>query len=244
MNSRTQENVREVRHAMGDVDGGRPIVVNLADVEARITEYLWPSRVPLSKLAIIIGDPGVGKSTLALDIAARVSTGAAWPDGGVAPISDVVLLSAEDALDDTIRPRLDRLGADVTKIHALIGIRDAGDQRLPNLARDVELLERVVLDRSARLVIIDPVSAYLGKTDSHRDAEVRGVLGPIAAMADRTGAAVLGVMHLNKSSQGPALYRAIGSIAFVAAARLVLAVAPHPEDPELRIVVPMKSNIC
>src|SRR5580693_7960722 len=92
-------------------------------------------------------------------------------------------------------------------------------------------------------MIIDPISAYLGSTDSHRDAEVRGLIAPLAALAERTGAAILGIMHLAKDRQQPAIYRAIGSIAFAAAARLVLAVAADPERKDRRIVAPVKSNL-
>jgi hypothetical protein len=111
------------------------------------------------------------------------------------------------------------------------------------LLQHVETLEKAIRDTEAGLLIIDPLSAYLGHTDSHRDAEVRGLFSPIAAMAERAGAAVLGVMHLGKSAQRPAIYRAVGSIAFTAFARSVLAVAADPEQDTRRIVVPVKSNL-
>lgn len=225
------------------VEGKHGVVVRLADVTAVPITWLWPSRIARGKLTLIVGDPGLGKSWVTLDIAARVSSGAGWPDGGGVPIGDVVLLSAEDALDDTIRPRLDALRADVTRIHALTAIRDE-EQRMPVLTRDLDVLEDVITATRAKLVIIDPLSAYLGDTDSHRDSDVRAVLAPVAAIAQRTGAAVVGVMHLSKGTQRPALYRAIGSIAFAAAARLVLAVAPHPDDDTRRLLAPIKSNIC
>jgi hypothetical protein len=242
-------------------------LTRLDEVQPKPIDWLWTARVPKGKLSLLVGDPGVGKSWIGLDVAARVSRGAEWPDGGIAPTGDVVILSAEDGLDDTIRPRLDLLGADVTRIHALTAIhervntdnrtaanlveaaRAVGAEiptvtRSPLLTRDVERLERVILATGAVLLIVDPVSAYLGDTDSHRDADVRGVLAPLAAVADKTGAAIVGIMHLRKTAGGPAIHRAIGSIAFVAAARLVLAVAPDPEDDTRRLIVPAKSNIC
>jgi hypothetical protein len=220
------------------------VLVSLADVQPTAIDWLWPSRLAAGKITLLVGDPGLGKSWLSLDLAARLSRGAAWPDGGVAPRASTVLLSAEDALDDTIRPRLDALGADVTQIHALTAIRAADGERTPVLTRDLARLERAVTATRAKLVTIDPLSAYLGDADSHRDAEVRAVLAPLAALADRTGAAVLAVMHLSKGTQRPALYRAVGSIGFVASARLVLAVAAHPDDDTRRLLAPVKSNLC
>src|SRR5688572_14400157 len=120
-------------------------------------------------------------------MAARVSTGTGWPDGGGVPHGDVVLLSAEDALDDTIRPRLDALRADANRIHALTAVRDS-ETRMPVLTRDLDVFEETITDTAAKLVIIDPLSAYLGETHSHRDSEVRAVLAPVAAIAQRTGA--------------------------------------------------------
>lgn len=222
-----------------------PVVVTLADVQPETVSYLWPNRIARRKLNLIVGDPGLGKSQLTLDVAARVSRGAAWPEGSRAPLGDVILLSAEDGLADTIRPRLDVLGADVTRVHALRAIRNTkGDERGFCLASDVAQLERVIEQTGAVLVIIDPISAYLGATDSYKDGEVRGVLAPLAALAERAGPAFLGVMHLGKGAQRPALYRALGSVAFVAAARIVLAVAPHPDDDTRRVLAPVKANIC
>ena len=221
------------------------VIVRLADVEPEAVSYLWPHRIARSKLNLIVGDPGLGKSQVTLDAAARVSRGAEWPDGGRAPLGDVILLSAEDGLADTIRPRLDANGADVTRVHALTAIRSAkGDERGFCLSSDIALLERVIAQTGAVLVIIDPISAYLGATDSYKDGEVRGVLAPLAALAERTCVAVVGVMHLGKGAQRAALYRALGSIAFVAAARIVLAVAPHPDDETRRVLAPVKANVC
>jgi hypothetical protein len=191
----------------------------------------------------IVGDPGLGKSWITLDLAARLSAGRTMPAGGPAvDAGDVVLLSAEDGLGDTIRPRLDALGADVARIHHLAALRAGEHERAVQLA-DTGAIECAIRETNARLLIIDPVSAYLGSTDSHRDAEVRGLIAPLAAIAERTDAAILGVMHLAKSTQRPAIYRAVGSIAFAAAARIVLAVAIDPERGGRRILAPVKSNL-
>ena len=221
----------------------RPVLVCLADVHVEAVSWLWPGRLAAGKLALLVGDPGLGKSWITLDIAARVSSGRSWPDGAPAlPPADVLLLSAEDGLADTIRPRLDALGADSRRVHHLAVLRAGEHERAIQLA-DTAALEKAVTKTGARVLIIDPMSAYLGSTDSHRDAAVRGLIAPLAALAERTDVAVVGVMHLSKGAQRPAIYRAIGSIGFAAAARIVLAVAADPEHDDRRIVAPVKSNL-
>jgi hypothetical protein len=220
-----------------------PVVVRLADVTPESVSWLWPGRLARGKLALCIGDPGLGKSFLTLDVAARISTGRPWPDGTPAPCGDVVLLTAEDGLADTVRPRLDAMGGDPSRVHVLKAIRTGDRERGVDLTRDLPHLEALIVQTKAILVIVDPVSAYLGNTDSYRDAEVRGVLAPIAALAERTGVAVEGIMHLTKNQQRQAIHRAQGNIAFVGAARAVFAVAEDRENPERRLFLPVKMNI-
>jgi hypothetical protein len=220
-----------------------PEVVRLADVTPEPVRWLWPGRIPRGKLTLIIGDPDRGKSCVTLDGAARVSRGTPWPDGTPAPHGDVILLTAEDGLADTVRPRLDAMSGDPARVHVLTAIRTGDRERGIDLSLDLPHLEAALKETGASLVVIDPVSAYLGKTDSWRDAEVRGVLAPVAALAERTGVAVVGIMHLTKDRQRQALYRAQGNISFVAAARAVFAVAEDPENPERRLFLPVKLNI-
>lgn len=219
-----------------------PVIVTMANVQPEAVTWIWPGRLASGKLALLVGDPGLGKSWITLDIAARLSAGRAWPDGGTPEPSNVLLLSAEDGIADTIRPRLDALGADVTRVHHLAVLRCRDTERAIQLI-DASAIEMAIHQTHARLVVIDPLSAYLGSTDSHRDAEVRALMAPLAAVSERSGAAVLGVMHLSKGGQRPAIYRAVGSIAFAAAARVVLAVAADPDQGERRIVAPIKSNL-
>src|SRR3989344_794561 len=201
----------------------------VAGVEPQEITWLWPNRIALGKVSMIVGDPGLFKSGLSLSIAATVTCGAAWPDkSGSAPLGDVILLSAEDDIADTIRPRLDAAGADVSKIHVLTAVRVLDKQRgiatrSFSLAEDLILLDNHFKKlTNTRLVIIDPISAYLGGgIDSHNNAEVRGALAPLAEMAARRKVAVLVISHLNKGGQAYAIYRASGSLAFVAAARSV-----------------------
>ena len=223
----------------------RPVGKLLSEVEPEQVEWLWPGRLPLGKLAVLDGDPGLGKSALTLDLAARVSAGFELPDGGRCGPAGVVLLSAEDGLEDTIRPRLDAAGADTERIVALsmIGVGTRAE-RLVSLTQDLDAIEAAIGRVGAALVVIDPLMAFLtGKTDSHKDQDIRRALAPLAALAERTGAAVLIVRHLNKSVGGNALYRGGGSIGIIGAARAGLVVAPDPEDPERRILAANKHNL-
>ena len=227
----------------------QPVLVRLSDVKPEPVCWLWPQRIALGKLTILVGDPGLGKSFLTCDLAARVTYGSPWPDDphSRAPRGSVVMLNCEDDLADTIRPRLDRHGADVERIVALQAVRDASraDRQRPfNLARDLRALERAIeLLGDCRLVIIDPVTAYLGdRHDSHKAADVRSLLAPLCELAARHRVAVLAVSHLNKGD-GAAMYRTMGSLAFVAAARSVWCVSRDRENPERRLLLPIKNNL-
>ena len=224
-------------------------VVCMADVEPKPINWLWPEKIARGKVSMIAGDPGLGKSLITLALASAVSTGARWPVGyGSAPIGSVVILSDEDSTADTIRPRLDAAGADCTKIHALKMVQEINEdgeivERSFSLAKDIERLAEV-LDKfgDCVLVVIDPISAYLGGIDSHKNADVRALLSPLTDVAERFSVAIVAVTHLNKGS-GNAIYRATGSLAFVAAARSVLGVTKDLDDPNRRLVLPMKNNL-
>jgi RecA-family ATPase len=222
-------------------------LVCLADVKPEPIVWIWPGRVPLGKLTIIAGDGGLGKSTLTLDMAATVSAGYCWPDAPEVPAEagSVIVLSAEDGLADTIRPRLDAAGADVSKVHALTTVRQRDGSMAPfNLKRDVPKLEKVLKKvGDVRLVIIDPVSAFTGDADDHKNGVVRGLLAPLAELAERFKVAVVLVSHLNKNMGGKAAHRLLGSVAFFAAARAVWLVVADPEDPERRLMLRSKSNL-
>lgn len=221
-----------------------PVVQTISTVTREGVSWLWPRRIARRKLNIVAGEPGEGKSTVTLDVAARITQGAAWPDGGHASKGSVLLLSAEDGLGDTIAPRLDAARADATCVHALTAIRQTdGRDRHLDLGRDMPQLEDAIQQVRPVLVVIDPLSAYLGRIDSWKDNEVRSLLSPLAAMADRHNCAVLGVMHLSKASGRKALHRLLGSIGFSAAARVVLAVASDPGDDSRRLLLPVKNNL-
>jgi hypothetical protein len=220
--------------------------VRLSDVEPEHVAWLWPGRIPLGKLTMTDGDPGLGKSTLILgEIAARVTTGSPWPDGQPCPQGAVVLLTAEDGLADTIRPRLDAHGADASRVFAFDAVEyGPDDERPPSLALDVARIEEAVVREGALLVVVDVLMAFLGsRTDSYRDQDVRAALSPLVKMAERTGCAVICLRHLSKSGGANALYRGGGSIGIIGAARSGLLVAPDPEDDTRRVLAVTKCNL-
>ncbi|MBN1460973.1 MAG: AAA family ATPase [Armatimonadetes bacterium] len=220
--------------------------IRLDTVKPELVSWLWPGRIPFGKLSILDGDPGLGKSTVALDIAARVSRGLAMPDGtGGAEPAGVVVVSAEDGLADTIVPRLIAAGADLERIVALDACPDEGGSHPFTMPDDLRCLTEAVSEVQARLVIIDPLMAFLGgQTNAHRDQDIRRVLARVHSLAESTGAAVLVIRHLNKSAGGPAVYRGGGSIGIIGAARSALLVARDPDDEDRRVLAAIKHNLC
>ena len=223
----------------------RAKLLRLSTVEPEDITWVWPGRLARAKLTLLAGDPGLGKSFVTLDIAARISTGASWPDGGVASRGDVLLLSAEDGIADTIVPRLLRMGADMERVHVLESVLDRADdhERLFRLQTDLAALEDAIEQVHPVLVVVDPLSAYLAGVDSHKAAEVRGILAPLMTLGERTGVGLLCNAHLNKDESRSALYRVSGSLDFVAAARAAFLVVPDPDDGDRRLVLTMKMNI-
>lgn len=226
-----------------------PGLVRLSNVEPKSVRWLWPGHLPLGKLALIDGDPGLGKSALALDLAARVSRGAPMPDGSSPDLEGprgVVLLTAEDGLRDTVRPRLDAAGADPERVAALDWV-PAGEEgeggRLPTVA-DLNDLHAAIRRMRAALVIVDPLTAFLGReVDAHRDTDVRSALNGLADLADASEVTVAAIRHLNKSGGANPLYRGGGSIGFIGAARAGFLVAEAPDDPEARVLACTKQNL-
>src|ERR1700722_12568049 len=226
------------------------VLRRVSDIPRQELRWLWSGRILLGKLTLFAGDPGLGKSFVTLDIASRVTRDGQWPDSDQpkgAPGS-VIVLSAEDDPADTIRPRLEAAGADLTKVHILQAVRRQkpnGESKLEPFSLETDLLslqDAALSLGDVRLVVIDPISAYLGDTDSHVNAKVRSLLNPLAEFASGLGVAVLAVTHLNKSVSS-AMYRATGSIACVAAARAVWLFAKSPDDPRCRLMLPGKMNL-
>lgn len=226
-----------------------PVLVCLADVEPREIKWLWPGRVPMGRITLLVGRPGEGKSFLTTDMAARITTGTPWPDGSNCPAGSVILISAEDDPGDTIRPRLDAHYADVRKVHLLSAVRRLGEDGQPyevlfTLA-DVAALEAALrATPDCRLIVVDPIGSFLGgDTDAHRDNEVRGVLAPVAKLAEKYGPAVLVVAHRRKSAGSIADDLALGSRAFTGIARAVWHLSRDTENKNRRLLLPGKNNL-
>lgn len=221
----------------------------LSEVEKEDVVWLWESRIPRGKITILDGDPGLGKSAVTTDLAARVSVGRPFPDGTDCPEGGVVLMNAEDGLADTIRPRLDAAGGDPSRVLALAEIPDESrpDQdRVLSLPEDLRTIEEGIERVGAVLLLIDPLMAFLGgDTNAHKDQDIRRALASLKSMAERTGVAVVLVRHLNKGGGGNPLYRGGGSIGIIGAARSGLIVAQDPNDPEgkRRVLAGSKNNL-
>lgn len=213
-------------------------VVCMADVEPEQVSWLWHPYIAIGKLTILEGDPGLGKSWLTCAIACAVTHGSGLYGAQPFKAGNVLMLSAEDGLGDTLRPRLDAVGADVRRIFAL-------DEPLTFDAAGLLRLEAAIIEYAPVLVIIDPLFAFTGgKVDIHRANECRAISAPLATLAERHGCAMLAVRHLGKSrGSGHALNAGIGSIDFTAAARSVLLVGRDPDDQQKRAVVQTKNNL-
>src|SRR5215217_3908730 len=217
-----------------------PIGTLLAEVQTETVEWLWERRIPFAKITVLDGDPDNGKSVLTTDLAARVTVGKAMPYGfgKTFPQAGVVILSAEDGVGDTIRPRFDAAGGDPNKVIIL------GNEDPFGIPEDLPKLERAIKRVGAKLVIIDPIMAFLGENiNSNSDKDVRSALKPLKPLAERTGAAFVIVRHLNKTPGGNVLYRGGGSIGIIGAARSGLVVGPHPTDEGLRVLASQKHNL-
>jgi putative DNA primase/helicase len=227
----------------------RSLVLNrLSDVEMRAVDRYWRARLAAGKHTALAGDPGAGKSSVTIAIAAAFTTGGAWPCGeGRAPVGNVIVLSAEDGEADTIKPRLVAAGGNPSRVYVISATKHGEGQRTFNLQADLDLLERAIQEiGDVLLVIIDPVSSYLGKVDGHKNSEVRGVLEPLSVMAARLGVAILSVTHFSKDGSGKsakALHRFVGSIAFIGAPRMAFTVMPDPEDATRSLFLHVKNNL-
>jgi len=222
-------------------------IIKASDVEIRPIKWLWSGVMALGKLIILSGEPGLGKSQVSLFVASIVSKGGYWPVTNEKTESgNVLILSAEDGAQDTIIPRLEALGANLDNIHIICAVPiENGKERSFDLTLDVEKLQKSSERISnVNLIIVDPISAYLGKTDSHRNSDVRSALTPVSDFAEASGACLLCVTHLNKGGQGTsAMNRVTGSIAFVAASRASYVVTKDPDDADMRLMLPLKNNL-
>ena len=230
---------------MIEPEGDGIITRKASQVEVESPRWLWPSYIPFGKITILAGDPGLGKSTLALDLISRVSRGTFLPTGGrVKGRGTSLVASAEDAAEDTIVPRLIAAKADLNKVEIMRLVKIDDETKYLSFPRDINRLRDIIISKGARLVVIDPLAAFLSKeTDSYRDQDIRGVLAPVENIAEETGVAIIIIAHNNKKEESnTALYRVGGSIGFTGAARSVLGVIAIPQK-STRVLYSLKSNL-
>lgn len=227
-------------------------IVSLADVQSVPIDWLWPRWLARGKLHLIGGHQGDGKSTVTTAMAAEHSIGGHWPDGSRAAIGNTLFLLAEDALDDTLKPRLELHGADMTRIHAVRAVVDPGEpnrrrERMFNLSTHLQLLDTAIRQYDIDLVVIDPLSSFMPSTDRNSE-DVRDILTPLSKLAERRKVAVAGTMHVTKPQAGGtrrAVQMLLGATAYTAVARIVWALAPIPDDsdPSRRALAVVKTNL-
>ena len=226
-----------------------PVLVCMAEVQPREVRWLWPGRVPLGRLTLLVGRPKEGKSFLTTDMASRVTTATPWPDGTACPKASVIFISAEDDPADTIRPRLDAHYADPSRVHLLSAVRHVNDKGKPEevmftLADAAALEAAIAAVPDCKLVVIDPIGSFLGgRTDAHRDNEVRAVLAPVARLAEKYDTAVLVVCHTRKAPGTNADEQTLGSRGFVGIARSVWHMSRDRENKSRRLLLPGGQNL-
>lgn len=209
-----------------------------ANVQTEPVEWLWYPYIPLGKLTVLQGDPGEGKSTFALNIVARITTGQPMPDG--APVTEkrvAIYQCAEDGIADTIKPRLQQAGADCERVAYII------DNDIALTLEDGRI-ETAIKDTHARVFIIDPIQAFIPPdADMQSATKMRSVLRKLANIADRNKCAVILIGHMNKGNGAKTLYRGLGSIDIAAIARSVLMISRDESRPDIRYMYPIKSSL-
>jgi putative DNA primase/helicase len=224
------------------------LVRKFSDVQEKPISWLWKGRIARGKVSMIAGNPGLGKSQITANMAAIVTTGSIWPDGVKCDQGNVIFLSAEDDPADTIKPRLMATGANLDRVYVIDAVKKhhAAQENLTqfNLGTDLNYLDEYLSSlKETVLIVIDPISAYLGQIDSHRTSDVRALLTPLTKLAEKYNVAMICISHLNKGGSTEALLRVTGSLGFVAAARAAYIVARDKEDTNKRLFLPMKNNL-
>ena len=224
------------------------LLKTFSQIEEKPLEWLWQGHIPLSMFCIFAGDAGLGKSTISLDVSARLSRGLPFPDKAASMIGDTLILAGEDDPAYTIKPRLQALGADMNRVHILIGKK--GEQSDDDFSvMDTGILKDAIDQIQAqggnlKLLIIDPLESFIGSNvDTYRNNEVRAALRGIIALAQKEHFTIIAIQHLTKKTGIAANYRISGSIAFGAAARTVWMVTKDPENPQNCLFLNSKMNI-
>lgn len=213
-------------------------IIHMSDVVKKEISWLWHPFIPYGKLTIIQGDPGDGKTTLVLNIAARVSKGEGLDENmSIKEPVKVIYQTAEDGLADTVKPRLESAGADCNNIMVI-------DESTRSLSMVDERIEEAIIKTGARLLILDPIQAYLGgNVDMNRANEARNMTKRLGIIAEKYNCAIVLIGHMNKASGNKAAYRGMGSIDFYAVARSVLLVGRIEGQPDNRALIQIKNNL-
>ena len=212
-------------------------MLRMADVELTSVDWLWFPYIPFGKLTIIQGNPGEGKTYFAMRLAAACTNRKPLPGMETLEPFNIIYQTAEDGLGDTVKPRLMEAEADLDRVLVI-------DEAKRELTLSDERIEKAIVQNGARLIILDPIQAYMGdKADMNKANEVRPIFRRLADVAERTGCAVILIGHLNKAAGGQSAYRGLGSIDFRAAARSVLLIGRVKREPNVRVIVHDKSSL-
>lgn len=212
-------------------------IIRMSEVDTQTVEWLWEPYIPFGKVTIVQGNPGEGKTTFALRLAAACTNRKPFPHMAAHEPFNVIYQTAEDGLGDTIKPRLMEAEADLERVLVI-------DESKHGLSLSDERIERAIRQTGARLIILDPIQAYVGeKTDMNKANEIRPMFRKLAEIAERTECAVILIGHLNKAAGGQSAYRGLGSIDFRAAARSVLLIGRVKREPNVRVIVHDKSSL-
>lgn len=218
-----------------------------SEVTPETVRWLWANHIPLGKVTLFDGDPDEGKSHVTIDLAARLTRGGTMPDGTAVGclVAGAVIVSLEDGVADTIRPRLEATGAALERVRIVSTIKGAdGIERTPTIPDDLPALETAIQNVNAKLLVLDPLVATLdSEINSYRDQDIRRALAPVAALAERTGVSVIGIRHLTKGSGQNPKYRGGGSIGIIGAARAAFLFADAPGQDRVRVMAPVKGNL-
>ena len=231
-----------------------------SQIEPEFLSWLWPNRIPYGKVTLLVGNSGIGKSILSMYIAAQVSRGAEWPDcpgvrqGWLDEETNthvgegVIVLTTEDDLADTVRVRLEAAGACLNNIYTVSVSKTYKDDKqeypIYDLLEEIDVLEQMIEDTgNIGLIILDPITAYMGKLNANSNTEVRYFMNPLKELAEKYELAILGISHFNKNEDVSAINRTLGSIGFVAAARSVWSVFVNPADEDSRLMLPVLGNV-
>lgn len=212
-------------------------LIKMSNIKSKKVEWLWYPYIPFGKITIIQGDPGEGKTKLALELGAKLTKGEHFDSEQKLEPMNVIYQTAEDGLADTIKPRLESAGADCERILVI------DDAEKPLTMLD-ERIEMAIKKTGARMLILDPIQAYIGATvDINKANEIRPSMKRLGDIAEKYNCAIILIGHMNKGGASKAIYRGLGGIDFAAAARSVLLVARDPDNEDVRVIAPVKSSL-